>query len=373
MRLLYIADALALHGGIERVLTQKVNWFAEHGYEVYVITVNQGDKPLCYSLHPNVRYLDLNISFYSQYALKGIRRLLRRFELNRDFQRKLSDKISLFSPDVLICTRLEYVRSLINVKGSIPLVFESHSSCLCESFENDGILRRFYMWYMKLSLKKADTVVSLTEGDAKEWRKYSSHVCVIPNVVSLNPNEVLSDCSAKSVIFVGRLSKQKGLDYLLKIWSTVHLMYPDWQLNIYGDYGAEKEERLEQIRCMNANIYAHEPTLDIFEKYKENSVLLLTSIYEPFGLVLPEAMSCGLPVVSFDCPYGPSDIINDCVDGFLVKSGDISGYINRICSLIQNQQLRVKMGREGVVSSKRFDAIHIMPLWEKLFSNVVKL
>jgi glycosyltransferase involved in cell wall biosynthesis len=261
----------------------------------------------------------------------------------------------------------------MSVKGSIPIAFESHSSCLCDAFENDGLLRRLYMWYMKLSLKKADWVVALTEGDANEWKRYSSHVCVIPNVVSLNPDDRLSDCSAKSIIFVGRFAKQKGVDELLKIWSAVHRLYPDWQLNIYGDYGGEKNERLGQIRRMNANIVVHEPTLDIFEKYKENSILLLTSIYEPFGLVLPEAMSCGLPVVSFDCPYGPSDIINDCVDGFLVKGGDINGYVNRICSLIQNQQLRVKMGREGVVSSKRFDAIHIMPLWEKLFSNVVKL
>jgi glycosyltransferase involved in cell wall biosynthesis len=372
MRLLYIADALALHGGIERVLTQKVNWFAEHGYEVCVVTVNQGDKPLCYSFHPGVRYLDLNISFYSQYAFKGIRRMLKRFELNRDFQRKLSDSISFFSPDVLICTCLEYVRNLINVKGSLPLVFESHSSCLCESFENDGILRRFYMWYMKLSLKKADMVVSLTEGDAKEWRKYLSHVCVIPNVVSLNPNEILSDCSAKSVIFVGRLSKQKGLDHLLTIWSTVHLMYPDWQLNIYADgYGTEKNVLLAQIKHMNTNIVVHEPTLEIFEKYKENSILLLTSIYEPFGLVLPEAMSCGLPVIAFDCPYGPSDIIHDGIDGFLIKSGDIDCYINRLCLLIQSQELRIKMGHAGAISSRRFDPMYMMPLWEKLFNSLV--
>lgn len=371
MRLLYIVDALALHGGVERVLTQKVNWFAEHGYEVCVVTVNQGDKPLCYSFHPSVQNLDLNISYYKQYAFTGLRRLLKKLELNRIFQKRLSDIIKVYSPNLLLCTRLEYVRSIMSVKGSIPIAFESHSSCLCDAFENDGLLRRLYMWYMKLSLKKADWVVALTEGDAKEWKRYSSHVCVIPNVVSLNPDNRLSDCSAKSIIFVGRFAKQKGVDELLKIWSAVHRLYPDWQLNIYGDYGGEKNDRLGQIRRMNANIVVHKPTSDIFEKYKENSILLLTSIYEPFGLVLPEAMSCGLPVVSFDCPYGPSDIINDNLDGFLVKSGDIDCFVNRICCLINDQKLRIKIGQAGVISSKRFDAMHIMPLWENLFNSIV--
>lgn len=369
MRLLYIADTLALHGGLERVLTQKVNWLAEHGYEICVVTVNQGNKPICYSLHKDVQYRDLNVLFYKQYNYTGWKRLLKVMKMNRQFCKRLSDIVKNYSPGVIDCTRLEYVRNILRVKGGVPLVFESHSSCLCESFENNGLLRRLHIWYFKIALKKADMVVALTEGDAKEWRKYSPYVCVIPNVVSLNPNDKLCDCSSKTVIFVGRLSKQKGLDYLLRVWSSVHQMYPDWKLNIYGDYGAEKNERLLQIRRMNTNIVVHEPTINIFDKYKENSVLLLTSIYEPFGLVLPEAMSCGLPVVSFDCPYGPSDIINDGIDGFLVKSGDIGCFVNRVCSLIQNQQLRIKMGHEGAVSSRRFDTIHIMPLWEKLFNS----
>jgi glycosyltransferase involved in cell wall biosynthesis len=373
MRLLYIADALALHGGVERVLTQKVNWFAEHGYEACVVTVNQGNKPLCYSLHPNVSYYDLDVLFYKQYALTGWRRLFKMVKMNREFQKRLSDIITAYLPDVLLCTRLEYIRSVIRVKGSIPLIFESHSSCLCEFFEDDGLLRRLYMWYMKLSLKKVEMVIALTEGDAEEWKKYTSHVCVIPNVVALNPNDKLSDCSAKSIIFVGRLSKQKGIDSLLRIWLAIYQMYPEWQLNIYGDYGAEKNELLVRIKRMKSNIVIHEPTIDIYEKYKKNSILLLTSIYEPFGLVLPEAMSYGLPVVSFDCPYGPSNIIKEGVDGFLVKSGDIDGFVSRVCSLIQNHELRVKMGRAGAISSKRFDIMHIMPLWENLLSNIVKL
>ena len=123
---------------------------------------------------------------------------------------------------------------------------------------------------------------------------------------------------------------------------------------------------------MNANIYIHEPTHDIFDKYLEHSMLLLTSCYEPFGLVLPEAMSCGLPVISFDCPYGPADIISDGVDGFLIKNRNINDYVEKICFLIENENIRIKMGQEGILSSQRFKASNIMPQWIQLFNQLSK-
>jgi len=100
-------------------------------------------------------------------------------------------------------------------------------------------------------------------------------------------------------------------------------------------------------------------------------MLLLTSVHEPFGLVLPEAMSCGLPVVSFDCPYGPADIISDGVDGFLVKDRNIRVFADRVCLLIENEELRVRMGREGITSSQRYKTGVIMPLWNSLFERLL--
>ncbi|WP_028903992.1 glycosyltransferase [Prevotella sp. P6B4] len=371
MRLLYVTDALAIYGGIERVLTQKVNWLAEHGYEVCVLTVNQGKEPLCFPLHSSVQYDDLNILFYQQYRFVGWNRWLKKHQLNCLFRHRLSERIKVFSPDIIICTSLEYVYSLLLVKGLIPLVFESHSSCLCESFEHDGICRRLYMRYMKHFVKQTAMVVALTEGDAAEWRKYSSHVCVIPNVVSLNPSNVISDCSAKSAIFVGRFSGQKDIGSLLRIWSVVHEQYPDWKLHIYGGYGVEKVKRITEINSSGTNIVVHEPSAEIIERYKENSIFLLTSKYEPFGLVLPEAMSCGLPVVAFDCPYGPADIITDGVDGFLVKGRDCRSFAEKVCMLIDDMALRKKMGESGAQSARRFDTSVIMPVWDSLFKKIL--
>ena len=96
----------------------------------------------------------------------------------------------------------------------------------------------------------------------------------------------------------------------------------------------------------------------------------MTSLYEPFGLVLPEAMSCGLPVIAFDCPYGPSDIITDGVDGFLIKNRDIEMFADKVCQLIENEELRRRMGKNGIISSQRYRADVIMPKWISLFEEL---
>ena len=213
-------------------------------------------------------------------------------------------------------------------------------------------------------------VVALTEGDAIEWRKVANHVCVIPNVVNLNRRGRFSNCQSKSVIFVGRLCVQKDIHSLLQIWSLVHQRFPEWQLHIYGACENGSESLPSTIERMNANITLHQPTRQIFDKYLESSLLLLTSQYEPFGLVLPEAMSCGLPIVAFDCPYGPADIIIDDQDGFLIKNRDIHAFAEKVCLLIENPELRKMMGQAGVLSAQRYDASRIMPMWKDLFDHL---
>ena len=121
---------------------------------------------------------------------------------------------------------------------------------------------------------------------------------------------------------------------------------------------------------MNSNVIVHEPNNDIFKYYLESSIFLLTSRFEPFGLVIPEAMSCGLPVVAFDCPYGPADIITDGQDGFLIKNRDIHAFAEKVCLLIENPELRKMMGQVGVQSSKRYDASLIMPFWKTFFEQL---
>lgn len=373
MKLLYICDALAIFGGLERVMIEKANWLVEHGgFEVCILTVNQGNHPVCFPLHQDVLHEDLDIRFFEQYHLPSWQRVIRNRQLHRLFCNCLKSKIQELTPDIIICTRLDYIRDVVRLKGDIPLVFESHSSCLATRFEGDGLLRRFHIWYLQLAVKKADMTVALTNGDAEEWRKLTPKVCVIPNVVHLNESGLYSDCTQKSAIYVGRFSKQKDVGSLLRIWDIVHQRHPDWWLHIYGGYGEEQDSLLTEIKQLDANIQVHETTSEIFEKYKQSSIFLLTSRYEPFGLVLPEAMSCGLPVVAFDCPYGPADIITDGTDGFLINKRSLEEFANRVCQLMDHWDLREKMSKSGIESSRKYAESCIMPLWKQLFDRLVQ-
>jgi glycosyltransferase involved in cell wall biosynthesis len=189
-------------------------------------------------------------------------------------------------------------------------------------------------------------------------------------MVYVNNTGKYSSCKNKSVIFVGRFTRQKDIRSLLQIWSIVSKRFPDWCLQIYGGSGEEYDAIFNEVTYLHTNVFINDSTPNIMEKYCENSILLLTSLFEPFGLVLPEAMSCGLPVVAFDCPYGPRDIIHDGVDGFLINNRNIDLFAEKVCLLMDNYDLRIKMGKEGIKSSLRYDKNVIMPRWIQLFQTL---
>lgn len=371
MRLVYVTDAFAVWGGMERVLADKMNYLVAHfGYEVHLLTVNQGLHRVPFHLHSEIQHSDLQIRMHQQYEYHGIRRIFKRRELQLLLKSRIEKSINEIKPDIIICVKFDFVGLLLQVKGKIPLVVESHTLYKSEKIDKSGWLRRMHVYLFKRNIQNADAVVALTKGDTEDWRRINSKAFVIPNVVHLNESGKRSSCQEKSVIYVGRFSSQKDIHSLLSIWKLLNKKHPNWQLRIYGD-GELKEQYMPIIQGMDANIHVFPPTSDIMEKYFENSILLLTSLYEPFGLVLPEAMSCGLPVVAFDCPYGPAEIITDGVDGFLIKDRNVEAFADKVCQLIEDEALRKKMGEAGVLSSKRFSADIIMPQWKTLFESLV--
>lgn len=362
MLLVYVTDTFAIWGGMERVLADKMNYLSErYGYDVVLMTVNQGDHAVPFSLNPRINHVDLGVRLHQQYGYRGVKRFLIHRKLVTQLKDKIGKALQQIDADVIICAKLDFVGVLNEVRGKTPLIVESHTLCRADYYEKSGLLRRIHIWEYKRQVKKADVVVVLTAGDAKDWREYNRNVCVIPNVVHINETDSYSDCTEKRIVFVGRYTLQKDFYCLLRIWSMVYSRHQDWTLDIYTD---------GDIDAPGVRVY--KPVANIIDKYCYSSILLLTSIFEPFGLVLPEAMSCGLPVVAFDCPYGPADIIKDGVDGFLIKNRDVNEFADRVCQLIEDRELRVRMGHAAVKSAQRYRADLIMPKWKDLFERLCR-
>lgn len=359
MKIVYLYSSLAIMGGVERVLVDKMNYLVSHGYEVYMITADQGQHPIPYPLDERVHFFDLQIRFHSQYQYRGWRRIKESRRLSRLYQQRLKEKLKGICPDIIVCTTSQDVRGLLCIKGSIPLVVESHVNFT----HPDTWINRARTLFNNSWIGKADAVVTLTQGDAKNWSRVSRNVHVIPNIVYLNDTGCYSNCTNKRAIFVGRLVEQKGIPDLIKVWRNVNQCYPDWQLDVFGN---GEMDSLPEIK-----LFVHPPTEDIMEEYINSSMLLMTSVYEPFGLVLPEAMSCGLPVVAFDCPYGPADIIKHEFNGFLVPNRDINLYANYVCALMESPGLRKKLGAEGIRMAQQYQANQIMPHWQNLFVSLI--
>lgn len=373
MRIFYIYRAIAHYRGMERIFVDKINYLVQmYGYDLWLVTADQGNHPLSYPLDEKAHYVDLKIRFHSASKYCLFRRSYEKIRLQYLYVKRLKNLIASQKPDVLVCNTDVFTNLVMIAKGNLPLIVESHSICRQTMVrEGDHFHRKLYRWYTFWNYRHASFLVALTDSDAKEWKKYNKHSCAITNVVHLNPTGRISNLSSKRVIFTSRFSSQKGIPYLLDIWKRVHQRHPDWVLDIYAQ-GELRDEYLPKIKQLDINIQVNDGTPDIFNRYCDSSIFILTSVYEPFGLVLPESMSCGLPVVSFDCDYGPREIISDGIDGYLVPLGNVDLFAERVCQLIESPELRQKMGKAGVLSSQRFSAENVMPYWRSLFEEIIQ-
>ena len=370
MRVLYVFRSLAYWGGIERILVDKMNNLVSmYGYEVYMLTTDQGCHPVPYHLDQRVQLKDLGIKLHQQYRYHGIKRGLILWKLLRLYKQRLSKELVKINPDVIVCTTSNYwdVNILAKIKGKTPLVVECHS-IYKQTIGLKGLKGSFSDYLYKKGLSHAQTIVTLTEKDACDWRRIHKCVKVIPNMVHLNEGEV-SSLQNKHVIWVGRFDYQKRPLEMIDIWKKVYPKFPDWHLDMYGE-GELLNEVEDKARSLNMNIHIHQPTSNIFDCYRNSSFLVSTSLFEPFGLVIPEAMSCGLPVVSYDCPYGPSSLISDGQEGFLVRLSNPDMIAERICQLISDVSLRRNMGKHAIETSSWYSADTIMPMWKILMGEV---
>lgn len=380
MKIVYVYPQFALRAGTERILIEKMNYLAEQGgNEVIMLTYEQGPHPVAFDLSDKVRHIDLNVRYFPLFRHSRIVRFYRWTHLKRLLQKYYNAFMAEFQPDIVVCTT--YYANVISMIAACPtpavLVLESHIDkrfILNNDPENQRTMLRwlhniYNMNVIQRKVRHFDILVALSQTDADEWSRYVRKNKVITNVVHLNDTNRYSSQDNKRCIFVGRYMVQKGLPDLFKVWQIVHQKHPDWHLDLYGD-GNLHDQVVEEAERLQANIHVHSSDSHIFERYLESSVFLLTSLYEPFGLVMPEAMSCGLPVVAFDCPSGPARIINNGTDGFLIPQRDIQLYADKVCSLIEDDDLRRRMSKAAILSSQRYSPKLIMSQWDELFHEL---
>lgn len=378
LKVAYFLESLVSFGGVERVLTDKANYMAIYfGFDVYMITCAQDPKQEnAFLLHDSVEQINLNVHYYEQYHYGYPKRLLVRRKIEKQIRQKLSEAIQEIDPDVLIGVAHFKADLISKLPCRAKKIIESHEArpfTLSGMSQHRNFLssaymklyRQFYFWTIE---RHADVVVSLTTGDANEWRK-ARRVEVIPNF-SLMPIEEYSNCDAKRVIAAGRLSWEKGYDRLLAVWEKVSCYFPDWELVVFGN--GNLQESLENvIKSKNIqNITILPPVKTISHDYANSSICVLTSYYEGFALVLLEALRHGVPCIAFDCKFGPRSIIEDGNCGYLVENGDIEQFADKLCSLMENDNRRMQFSLMAVEHARSFDVYGTMIKWKTLFEEL---
>lgn len=373
MKIVYIISTLEVKGGEERIIVEKANYLSTHfGFEVSIITpCHHNDAPPAYSLSDKVQHIILGIPYYAQYNYKFPKRLWIKWRINKRLREETTDAVMQIDPDILIgiphfkpnivCTIPCRAKKIIEVHEPLEYLFS-------EYFNGSWISKLFKFFQFHTIVKKSDAVVGLTNDVREQWKK-AKRIEIIPNFSSMKINQY-STCNTKRVIAVGRLTPVKGCERLINIWEIVTTKHPDWHLDIFGD-GRLKNKLIDYIKEKKIkNVTLHGITNNISQEYANSSICAVTSYYEGFSLVILEAMMHGVPCVAFDCPYGPKNIIKNNQCGYLIKNGDNNLFAEKLCNLIENQQLRKQLSNAAIERSKYFNVDIIMEQWKSLFESL---
>ena len=359
-RLLYITNSISGSGGLERVLSIKLSYLTEElDYEIYVIVLNNGDQNPFYEFSEKIVYFSIAVGGNPvKYILSfknGIQKIVN--ELNPDIILVCDDGLKGF-----------ILPSIINT--SAKWIYERHVSKLIEANDSDSVLKKIInkvKWsLMDFFGSRFDKFVVLTDNNKKEWKSLNN-LTVISNPLSFYPDNK-SSLQNKEIICVGKISYQKGQDLLLKAWEKISLKYPGWVLKLYG----KRDNFFLSVDDLPEGVLYYPPTNDIESSYLSSSIYVMSSRFEGFGMVLIEAMACGVPCVSFDCDYGPSDIIRHGHDGLLVPKGDVHLLESSISSLIEDEKIRRELGGNARESVKRYQVKNIISEWNSLFNKLLK-
>ena len=374
MKIAYIISTLEVKGGEERIIVEKANYLSTHfGFEIYIITpCHHNGAPTAYPLSDKVQHINLGIPYYAQYKYRFPKRMWIKWKINKRLREESTNAVRQIDPDILIGIPHFMPNIVCKIPCRAKKIIEVHQPLeylFSDFFNGTWISKLIRFYHFHTIVKKTDAVVGLTNEVREQWKK-AKRVEVIPNFSSMEISQY-STCNAKRVIAVGRLTPVKGYERLLKIWGIVNVKHPDWHLDIFGD-GRLKDELINYVNDNNIrNLTLHGVALNISQEYANSSICAVTSYYEGFSLVILEAMMHGVPCVAFDCPDGPRSIIKDNVCGYLIENGNNNLFAEKLCNLIENQQLRKHFSDAAIERSKFFNIDIIMKQWKSLFESLL--
>ena len=376
MKIAYCTPSLYIAGGIERVLTTKMNYLADKaGYEVWVILTDGKGKNPYFPLSDKIHIVNLDLNFEELWSLGFLKKIFVYLKKQRIYKKKLKEALYEIRPDITVSTLRREINFITSIKDGSRKVGEMHvNRANYRNFEaNDTnalkkIFERIWMKSLVGKLKKLDQFVVLTDEDRRNWHELDN-VTTIPNPLNVFPT-IESNQSARKVIAAGRYCYQKGFDLLLRAWAIVNEKHKDWHLDIYGAGNNVEYKNLANTLNICQNVGINPPTDNIYAKYADASIFVFSSRFEGFGMALLEAMATKLAVVSFACPCGPKDIISDGNDGVLVTNEDIQELADKICYLIENEEERKSMAENAKLKAMQYSVDNIMHRWIRLFESL---
>lgn len=355
--------SMAKHGGGERVASNLANSFCEE-YEVTLISVFGNYQSVVYDLDPRIKYLQIITSqtrlryviFKGWFSLHAI--------LNK------------IHPDVTLLIGT-------NTWPFLPAFLGTGIKCIaCEHLNLQNIISvssAFLAPGRLYAVRKCDKIVTLTQEDseayARRYRLPSQKITHIYNWIdpAVIKHFQVRDGKAKKILSAGRFDPVKGYEMLVETAGEILHRHQDWEWHIYGAGDREYQEKIKRLimqKNLDDRLIIKEPIKDIYEKYAEYDFLVMTSYYEGFAMVLLEALACGLPVISFDCPTGPREIVTDGVNGYLIQCYDVSLMTEKIEELINDNDMIRRFSENSHAGIEKFSKDRILDQWKELFDEV---
>lgn len=376
MKLIYCTHSTYNPGGMERVLLNKVTYLSQlPGWEVAVVTTDQHQRPPFYPFPEKVRMTDLEIN-YSEDNEKGAwKKITGYLRKRKEHKRKLTALLLKEKPDIVVSLYPSESSFIPDIKDGSRKVLELH---YCKFFRLQYGRKGLLGWIDKLRtrqdeqiVRRFDKFVVLTNEDKGYWGDLPN-IEVIPNA-AMHVSDAYSDVMNKRVIAVGRLDYQKGFDRLIQAWELVQHTgkFTDWKLDIFGQ--GEWQEMLQQMidkAELQNTVCLNRPTKQIGEEYVKSDMLVMSSNYEGFPMVMIEAMACGLPVVSFDYKCGPKDIIQSGINGLLVPNGDIQALADAMMKVMEDEAYRKMLSLNARKVVDTYSEQAVMAQWIRLFTSI---